>query len=83
MDPERIGMQNELDVDAEYRVADQSDRDADQLLPHLVAHLREHRAKLRHEWADRIRDAHLLEAMTPQEMAVETTSVYDKLCRGA
>ena len=49
----------------------------DHLLPQLVAHLREHRAKLRDEWASRIRDAHLLEAMTPQEMATETTSVYD------
>src|SRR6478736_6639708 len=48
-----------------------------QLLPQLVAHLREHRAKLRDEWVSRIRDAHLLEAMTPQEMAAETTSVYD------
>ena len=30
-----------------------------------------------HEWASRIHDAHLLETMTPQEMAAETTSVYD------
>ena len=51
-------------------------RDEDQLLPQLVAHLREHRAKLRDEWAKRIHDAHLLEAMTPQEMVAETTSVY-------
>ena len=29
------------------------------------------------EWAGRIHDAHLLQAMTPQEMAAETTSVYD------
>ena len=42
-----------------------------------MAHLREHRTKLREEWASRIQDAHLLEAMTPQEMAAETTSVYD------
>ncbi len=32
---------------------------------------------MRKEWADRIHRAHLLEAMTPQEMAAETTSVYD------
>jgi anti-anti-sigma regulatory factor len=51
--------------------------DQDQLLPQLVAHLREHRAKLREEWVDRIHDAHLLEAMTQQERAAETTSVYD------
>ena len=52
-------------------------RDEDQLLPQLVAHLHEHRTKLRQEWASRIHDAHLLHAMTPQEMAAETTSVYD------
>ncbi|MBM7805138.1 rsbT co-antagonist protein RsbR [Geodermatophilus bullaregiensis] len=49
----------------------------DQLLPQLVAHLREHRTRLRHEWAERIQGAGLLHAMTPQEMAAETTSVYD------
>jgi len=54
------------------------DREGDkQLLPQLVAHLREHRTRLRQEWASRIQDAHLLQAMTPQEMAAETTSVYD------
>ena len=52
-------------------------QDEEQLLPQLVAHLREHRTRLREEWASRIREAHLLEAMTPQEMAAETTSVYD------
>jgi rsbT co-antagonist protein RsbR len=51
--------------------------DQHQLLPQLVAHLREHRAKLREEWVDRIHDAHLLEAMTQQERVAETTSVYD------
>ncbi|HEU5485868.1 MAG TPA: hypothetical protein VFU98_13255, partial [Microlunatus sp.] len=49
----------------------------DQLLPQLVAHLREKRGRLRQEWAARIQGAHLLEAMTQQEMATETTSVYD------
>ena len=52
-------------------------QDEDQLLPQLVAHLHEQRTKLRQEWASRIHDAHLLHAMTPQEMAAETTSVYD------
>ena len=47
------------------------------IVPQLVAHLREHRAKLRAGVGDRIHEAHLLEAMTPQEMAAETTSVYD------
>ena len=47
------------------------------LLSQLVAHLREHRTRLRQEWSERIKQAHLLTAMTPQEMAAETTSVYD------
>ena len=63
------------------RLADASpaiDRvDEDDLLPQLVAHLREHRSLLREEWANRIHGAHLLEAMTPQETTDETTSVYD------
>jgi rsbT co-antagonist protein RsbR len=58
-------------------VAHNGSKDGDQLLPQLVAHLRQHRTKLREEWANRIREAHLLEAMTPQEMVAETTSVYD------
>ncbi|WP_239522697.1 STAS domain-containing protein [Geodermatophilus sabuli] len=51
--------------------------DEDDLLPQLVAHLREHRTRLRQEWAARIQQAHLLQAMTAQEMAAETTLVYD------
>jgi rsbT co-antagonist protein RsbR len=51
--------------------------DQEELLPQLVAHLRQHRTKLREEWAGRIQGAHLLQAMTPQEMSAETTSVYD------
>ena len=49
----------------------------EELLPQLVAHLRQHRTKLREEWASRIQGAHLLQAMTPQEMSAETTSVYN------
>src|SRR5215210_4076462 len=51
--------------------------DDDQLLPQLVAHLREHRTRLRQEWAGRIQEAGLLNAMTPHELFTETTSVYD------
>ena len=51
--------------------------DEDVLLPELVAHLREHRTRLRQEWTGRIGEAHLLQAMTNQEVAAETTSVYD------
>jgi rsbT co-antagonist protein RsbR len=49
----------------------------ERLLPQLVAHLREHRTKLRQDWATRIQQADLLAAMTPEEIAEETTSVYD------
>src|SRR3954465_13067082 len=47
------------------------------LLPELVEHLRKHRTELREEWSGRITAARLLSAMTPQEVASETTSVYD------
>src|SRR4051794_16631934 len=54
------------------------DRPEDQrLLPQLVAHLREHRTRLRQDWATRVRRADLLPAMTPEEVLAETTSVYD------
>ena len=51
--------------------------DDKQLLPELVAHLREHRSQLRQEWVQRIEQSRLLSAMTPQEVHSETTSVYD------
>ena len=51
--------------------------DDHRMLPELVAHLREHRSELRAEWASRIDSTHLLQAMTPQEIGSETTSVYD------
>jgi len=67
---------DDSEVHVKRAVADLSGQD-DELLSELVAHLREHRSKLRQQWATRIHDTHLLEAMTLQEMAVETTSVYD------
>jgi rsbT co-antagonist protein RsbR len=51
--------------------------DEEQLLPQLVSHLRQNRSRLRQEWASRIHEAHLLEAMTQHETADETSSVYD------
>ena len=42
-----------------------------------MAHLREHRSKLREEWAHRITDAELLSVMTPAEIFSEVTAVYD------
>ncbi|HLM65161.1 MAG TPA: STAS domain-containing protein [Acidimicrobiales bacterium] len=50
---------------------------AHELLPELVAHLREGRTQLREEWARRITDARLLTAMTSEEVFSEATSVYD------
>src|SRR5919107_3715011 len=63
------------EVTADFPAIDHTDED--QLLPQLVAHLRDPRPRLRQEWAGRIQEAGLLHAMTPQEMAAETTSVYD------
>jgi rsbT co-antagonist protein RsbR len=63
------------EVSEDFPALDRTDED--QLLPQLVAHLREHRSKLRQDWAERIQGSGLLHAMTPQEMAEETTSVYD------
>jgi rsbT co-antagonist protein RsbR len=63
------------EVSADFPAIDRTDED--QLLPQLVAHLREHRSNLRQDWAGRIQGSGLLHAMTPQEMAAETTSVYD------
>jgi rsbT co-antagonist protein RsbR len=51
--------------------------EASVLLPELVAHLHENRTQLREEWAQRITDARLLTAMTPEEVFSEATSVYD------
>src|SRR5215217_6639636 len=59
------------------RSSDEPGSDGDVLLPELVEHLREHRSELRAEWAGRIEAARLLQAMTGDEMAAETTSVYD------
>ena len=67
---ELIGPESHRDDDAGWL-------DDKQLLPELVAHLREHRTQLRQEWVERIDQSHLLTAMTPQEVHSETTSVYD------
>src|SRR5688500_15816218 len=63
------------EVSADFPAIDRTDED--QLLPQLVAHLREHRSNLRQDWASRIQESGLLHAMTPQEISAETTSVYD------
>ncbi|MBO0811634.1 MAG: STAS domain-containing protein [Microlunatus sp.] len=68
-----MSQQTSPETDPEIRYT----RATDALLPELVAHLREHREKLRNQWTARISQSHLLEAMTSQEMSAETTSVYD------
>jgi rsbT co-antagonist protein RsbR len=55
----------------------QRDVEEEALLPELVAHLRAQRTRLRQQWAERITGAHLLSAMTQQEVFSEATSVYD------
>ena len=52
--------------------------DNGELLPELVAHLRQNREQLGEDWARRITNARLLTAMTPEEIFSEATSVYDQ-----
>jgi rsbT co-antagonist protein RsbR len=47
------------------------------LLHELVDYLRQNRTVLREEWARRITDAQLLGVMTPAEIFLEVTAVYD------
>jgi rsbT co-antagonist protein RsbR len=70
-------MKQDEDINKDAPSAQGNDHDVDELLPQLVSHLREHRNKLRDEWATRIQDAHLLRAMSTQEIATETRAVYD------
>ena len=48
-----------------------------ELLRELVRHLRNARTELREQWAARITDAHLLGAMTDEEIFAMATDVYD------
>jgi rsbT co-antagonist protein RsbR len=64
------------DLPSEFDDA-QENWEGEGLLSELVAHLRENRTRLREEWAKRITDANLLSAMTPQEVFIEATAVYD------
>jgi rsbT co-antagonist protein RsbR len=72
-----VSDQGGLDMAAEQQLDEADAKEVETLLPQLVAHLHEHRTELRQEWATRINDAHLLTAMTPQEVFSEVTSVYD------
>jgi rsbT co-antagonist protein RsbR len=72
---ERTSVDVEVNDEEEQSAGERHEQS--ELLPQLVAHLREHRTRLRQQWVNRIHQAHLLDAMTPQEVAAETTSVYD------
>src|SRR4051812_20757260 len=66
----------EPDIGAPGEGAPSTDTSA-ALLRELVAHLRQNRTVLREEWAQRITEAQLLTALTPEEIFSEATSVYD------
>jgi rsbT co-antagonist protein RsbR len=57
--------------------ADKAGEHTDELLPELVALLRDQRTVLREEWVRRITDAGLLHVMSPEEIFAEVTTVYD------
>jgi rsbT co-antagonist protein RsbR len=61
---------------SEEQLPQRSD-DADSLLKELVAYLREHHTELREEWARRISEAELLQAMSDDEIFSEATEVLD------
>ncbi len=77
MNKDQSSEEQSSDVEGAASFAALDPKDEEELLPQLVAHLREQSTKLRQEWASRIQDSHLLQAMTPQETAAETKSVYD------
>src|SRR3989449_3731800 len=52
-------------------------RRGNSVIRELVAHLREHRTRLRMEWAQRIIEARLLTVMNRKEVAAEVASIYD------
>jgi rsbT co-antagonist protein RsbR len=58
-------------------VVQESREEDKELLHELVTHLRSSRTGLREQWAARITNAHLLSAMTEEEIFSMATSVYD------
>ena len=57
--------------------ADKAGEHTEELLPELVALLRDQRTALREEWVRRITEAGLLHVMSPEEIFTEVTTVYD------
>jgi len=72
---EETGM--ETKTPEEVPVVQESREEDKELLPELVTHLRDRRTELREQWANRITNAHLLSAMTEEEIFSTATSVYD------
>jgi rsbT co-antagonist protein RsbR len=71
-----VGDMTPVGTDDSQGTAEARDAD-DRLLPELVAHLRDSRTDLREQWTGRITDAHLLSAMTEEEIFSEATTIYD------
>src|ERR671921_2016632 len=67
----------ETDTPEDVPVVQEAREEDLELLPELVAHLRDRRTQLREQWANRITNAHLLSAMTDEEIFSMATSVYD------
>src|SRR5512132_245058 len=63
--------------DEEVPVVQEAREEDLELLPELVTYLRDRRTELREQWANRITNAHLLSAMTDEEIFSMATSVYD------
>jgi rsbT co-antagonist protein RsbR len=61
----------------EVPVVQEAREEDKELLHELVTHLRDRRTQLREQWANRITNAHLLSAMTDEEIFSMATSVYD------
>src|SRR5512132_1620274 len=61
----------------EVPVVQEAREEDKELLHELVTHLRDRRTQLREQWATRITNAHLLSAMTDEEIFSMATSVYD------
>src|SRR5918994_1861330 len=67
----------ETSIPEEVPVIQESREEDLELLPELVTHLRDRRTELREQWANRLTNAHLLSAMTDEEIFSMATSVYD------
>jgi rsbT co-antagonist protein RsbR len=72
----RTGWRRQMGRDVQYPIPQTPEID-ESLLKELVDHLRENQNELRDKWVERITDARLLSAMSPEEILSEATAVYD------